>query len=179
MVTSHDYVFWCGDFNYRIDMTGPEVKRLVNERNWLDLQRFDQLTTQRLSGTVFREFEEGPIRFAPTYKYDQFCDDYDTSEKARSPAWTDRILWRRWRAWFPRIEVDGSATKLAEIKSTPIEIDWSPGRLLVYNRAELKTSDHRPVGAIMDIDISVVRLTRWPDFSTMPCDCSAKLLVLE
>ena len=44
---------------------------------------------------IFRGFQEGPIRFAPTYKYDLFSDDYDTSEKQRSPAWTDRVLWSR------------------------------------------------------------------------------------
>ena len=44
---------------------------------------------------VFRGFEEGQVNFAPTYKYDLFCDDYDTSEKKRTPAWTDRVLWRR------------------------------------------------------------------------------------
>ena len=28
-------------------------------------------------------------------RYDLFSDDYDTSEKARVPAWTDRVLWKR------------------------------------------------------------------------------------
>ena len=44
---------------------------------------------------VFQGFNEGQPNFAPTYKYDLFCDDYDTSEKQRTPAWTDRVLWRR------------------------------------------------------------------------------------
>ncbi len=44
---------------------------------------------------VFLGFEEGDVNFAPTYKYDLFCDDYDTSEKQRCPAWTDRVLWRK------------------------------------------------------------------------------------
>ena len=44
---------------------------------------------------VFKGFIEGDTNFAPTYKYDLFCNDYDTSEKNRVPAWTDRVLWRR------------------------------------------------------------------------------------
>lgn len=47
---------------------------------------------------VFRGFIEGKLDFAPTYKYDLFSDDYDTSEKCRTPAWTDRVLWKR-RKW--------------------------------------------------------------------------------
>lgn len=47
---------------------------------------------------IFRGFIEGKIDFPPTYKYDLFSDDYDTSEKCRTPAWTDRVLWKR-RKW--------------------------------------------------------------------------------
>jgi synaptojanin len=37
---------------------------------------------------AFVGFEEGPILFPPTYRYDVGTNNYDTSEKARIPAWT-------------------------------------------------------------------------------------------
>jgi hypothetical protein len=80
---------------------------------------------------VFEGFTEGPLLFCPTYKYDLFSDDFDTSEKCRCPAWTDRILFR------------GPTCSL-----------------LHYGRNEtLKMSDHRPVVALIKIDILEVNET--------------------
>ena len=56
---------------------------------------FLQLRNEHAAGRTFSGFEEAPIAFAPTYKYDIFSDAYDTSEKCRVPAWTDRVLWRK------------------------------------------------------------------------------------
>nr|XP_033803831.1 synaptojanin-1 isoform X2 [Geotrypetes seraphini] len=153
MLFSHDYMFWCGDFNYRIDLSNEEVKELIRQQKWDALICGDQLMNQKNSGQVFRGFLEGKITFAPTYKYDLFSDDYDTSEKCRTPAWTDRILWRR-RKW----PFDKSAEDLDLLNSSfqeghSIPYTWNPGTLLHYGRAELKTSDHRPVVALTDIDI--------------------------
>jgi synaptojanin len=82
---------------------------------------------------------EGEITFPPTYKYDLFSEDYDTSEKARAPAWTDRVLWKR---RMQQADADNP--------------NWNPGRLLHYGRAELKQSDHRPVVAILDIEVGMI-----------------------
>lgn len=41
---------------------------------------------------VFEGYEEGPLLFRPTYKYDVGTDDYDTGEKHRIPAWTGTII---------------------------------------------------------------------------------------
>ena len=37
---------------------------------------------------AFSGYEEGPLVFRPTYRYDLGTDTYDTSEKMRIPAWT-------------------------------------------------------------------------------------------
>lgn len=42
-LNTHDYVFWCGDFNYRVDMDKDEMKELI-KRNELDqILQYDQL----------------------------------------------------------------------------------------------------------------------------------------
>ncbi len=57
----------------------------------------DQLLKHKQAGSIFRFLHEAPITFAPTYKFDKGDPDrlaYDSSEKQRVPAWTDRILFR-------------------------------------------------------------------------------------
>lgn len=132
---AHDYVFWCGDFNYRINLSRDEVLELVQRREWSVLLQHDQLKQSYAEEKCFKGFIEGDIAFAPTYKYDLFSDDYDTSEKSRIPAWTDRVLF--WRRMYPRD------------KENP---KWTPGRFVHYGRAELKQSDHRPVLAVIDVE---------------------------
>ncbi|KAI3373720.1 hypothetical protein L3Q82_022300 [Scortum barcoo] len=156
LLYSHDYVFWCGDFNYRISLPNEEVKELIKQQNWDALTAGDQLLDQKSANLVFRGFIEGKLDFAPTYKYDLFSEDYDTSEKCRTPAWTDRILWKR-RKWnfdktAEEMNVVGASSTSGENEDDP-DCPWSPGTLKYYGRAELKTSDHRPVVAIIDVDI--------------------------
>ena len=52
MLSSHDHIFWCGDFNYRIDLPNAEVKELIQQENWSALQACDQLAIQRAAGNV-------------------------------------------------------------------------------------------------------------------------------
>lgn len=56
----------------------------------------DELHQQMKNGKAFHDgWEEGPIRFLPTYKYDVGkVGVFDSSEKARCPSWCDRILYR-------------------------------------------------------------------------------------
>lgn len=57
----------------------------------------DQLRGEMAAGRAFPSLYEAPITFRPTYKFDKYTLDpfgYDSSEKRRVPAWTDRILFR-------------------------------------------------------------------------------------
>jgi phosphatidylinositol-bisphosphatase len=119
----YDRIFWCGDLNYRINGNRRIVENLVNKSYLEVLLNNDQLYIERKAGRVFRDFVEGELRFNPTYKYDVgplHANVYDTSEKRRIPAWTDRVLWMP----HPHIEH------------------------LEYGCCEsMRTSDHRPVYA--------------------------------
>lgn len=96
------------------------------------------MNIEKSAHKIFHYFVEGPILFNPTYKYDYHCQEYDTSEKARIPSWCDRILWARPRFYTHSV---GSDT---------LDTASNADNLLYYGRAELMTSDHRPVTGIMD-----------------------------
>lgn len=45
-----------------------------------------------VAGLTFPYYNEARLTFLPTYRFDLGTDIFDSSEKARIPAWTDRIL---------------------------------------------------------------------------------------
>ncbi|KAK0617879.1 SacI homology domain-containing protein [Bombardia bombarda] len=126
-IGDHESVIWFGDFNYRIGLGHETATTLVKQRDLERLYENDQLNIQMVAGLAFRFYSESRITFMPTYKFDVGTDDYDTSEKARIPAWTDRILRK-----------------------------GSNLRQLSYNSASLRFSDHRPVFATFDCAVSIV-----------------------
>ncbi|KAF6840029.1 SacI domain and endonuclease/exonuclease/phosphatase [Colletotrichum plurivorum] len=126
-IDDHDAVVWLGDFNYRIGLTSEAVRGLIKKRDLETLYENDQLNLQMIAGLAFPFYSEARINFLPTYKFDLGTDEYDTSEKARIPAWTDRILRK-----------------------------GSNLRQLAYNSAPLKFSDHRPVHAIFQCNVNIV-----------------------
>lgn len=125
-------------------MDKDELKELIKAGDYFTILQFDQLKKQQEEGNVFKNFIEGDVNFAPTYKYDLFSDDYDTSDKCRAPAWTDRVLWRR------RLQVP---------ENTKTDDNYS-GHLVYYGRAELRQSDHRPVIAVIDIEARRIDIER-------------------
>lgn len=134
-ILSHDFVFWLGDLNYRIqdDVAMDEVFRLSEggPTHWAKLWSHDQLNIERRRGNVLKGFEEGPLQFAPTYKFQAGTSVYEKrpEKKLRAPAWCDRILWKA---------------------KTPGHVE-----LLSYNAVPaLDLSDHKPVHAFFDVQIT-------------------------
>ncbi|KAI9497417.1 Endonuclease/exonuclease/phosphatase [Zychaea mexicana] len=122
LILDHEHCFLSGDLNYRINMHREKVLQHLASRNAVEglaaLQKEDQLLKQRYTNPFFKllVFQESPIHFLPTYKYDPGTDYYDRSEKKRVPAWCDRILYR----------------------SNGVQN-------LFYQRHEVLASDHRPI----------------------------------
>lgn len=132
-IKSHDVVVWAADTNYRVDLENPEVRSYATSGNLQPLIMADQLIDAMHANDAFSSYQEGDLTFPPTYRYDLHSDNYDTSEKQRIPAWTDRILYR----------------------GLPMYL-----RLTSYSRAELRGSDHRPVYAIFKSDVLVIDVAK-------------------
>ncbi|KAJ1954517.1 hypothetical protein GGI12_005772, partial [Dipsacomyces acuminosporus] len=107
-------------------------------------------------GFALRSFREMPIQFRPTYKYDPGTDRYDSSEKHRTPAWCDRVLYR---GGSGRLQVRAmpSAEIQQQLAESPAEYD-NQGQItpLLYRRFECKLSDHRPIAAAFKVKVKTI-----------------------
>lgn len=143
-VLDHDVVFWFGDLNFRIDdLEMQVVKSAIDNNKFSMLWEKDQLNMAKDSETVLEGFQEGPLKFSPTYKFDVGTNTYDTSGKKRKPAWTDRILWRL-RATAP-----AGAGKRGSISGLT-----SGAKVTQHNyrsHMEFTVSDHKPVSSIFTL----------------------------
>lgn len=136
MILDHSICVLNGDLNYRIDTMGRDtVVRHVQQGNLARLLERDQLlvSRKRLPGFRLRSFQESPINFAPTYKYNVGTDAYDTSEKRRAPAWCDRILYR-----------GRGAVAMQEYRR------WD----------QVRVSDHRPVSGRLRLRVKTIDARR-------------------
>lgn len=132
-ILDHEICILNGDLNYRIDtMSRSIVIKSIEKGDLTKLLERDQLNVsrRRLAGFRLAPFVELAITFPPTYKYDVGHDRYDTSDKARSPAWCDRLLYR---------------CPVGRVKQ------------LEYIRHEgVYYSDHRPVSGLFKLQIKKV-----------------------
>ncbi|MBN3299799.1 INP5E phosphatase, partial [Amia calva] len=131
-VTSRfDEVFWFGDFNFRLSKDRVGVESILKQDLGSDMSgllQYDQLLKEMKDGSIFKGFQEAPIQFLPTYKFDVGCDTYDSTGKQRTPSYTDRVLYK--------------SRQKDDIK------------VMKYTCCStIKTSDHRPVLAVFQVKV--------------------------
>ncbi|KAI4321386.1 hypothetical protein MLD38_034772 [Melastoma candidum] len=128
-IMDHEKIIWLGDLNYRINFTYDKARELISKKEWSKLMEKDQLVRELRKGRTFDGWNEGPLLFPPTYKYELNSEKYfgeDPKVGRRTPAWCDRILYL------------GKGIKQ-----------------LCYQRAEITLSDHRPVKATYMSEVEV------------------------
>lgn len=141
-INEHDIVFWFGDMNYRIAHGNEQVRKALLDKSTIPLREKDQLRCEMKLNRIFIGYAESVIEFSPTYKYDLGTDTYDSSEKARIPSWTDRILYHARRT---KVRADGDI-EIATVQP----IDYIAAK-------QIRFSDHRPVSSLYLVTMKSVR----------------------
>nr|XP_003469589.2 inositol polyphosphate 5-phosphatase K [Cavia porcellus] len=142
-ILDHDLILWFGDMNFRIEDFGLHfVRECIKNQCLSDLWEKDQLSIAKKRDPLLREFQEGSLLFPPTYKFDKNSNNYDTSDKERKPAWTDRILWRLKR----------------QLRASPLTPDlptcyFSLSQRSYKSHMSFNISDHKPVTGTFDLQL--------------------------
>lgn len=123
--------------SFQVNETDAAFPKFVSDLE--EILQFDQLLCQLSYRNVFEGFQESPIRFPPTFKYDKRKGSFDSSVKARCPAWTDRILHST-----PHPKASGNADK-GKLRLNQQE----------YYSVDARTSDHRPVCGIFEMVVPI------------------------
>ncbi|KAG1867495.1 Endonuclease/exonuclease/phosphatase [Suillus tomentosus] len=124
------------DLNYRIDLADGDVRELLTSfpgpGNVPLLLKYDQLKIAIASGKAFAEFSEHAITHMPSYRYaSNTSEDSLGYDRKRKPAWTDRIL----HMSAPSVPVTQRS---------------------YCSHPQITLSDHRPVSADFDLNVSIV-----------------------
>ncbi|XP_019872159.1 inositol polyphosphate 5-phosphatase E isoform X2 [Aethina tumida] len=140
-----DYVFWSGDLNFRLATPRSKVLEWLSKTSFPlpphlphGYMHHDQLCTVLSDGAAFKGFCEAKITFPPTYKYDPGTQNFDTSSKQRTPAYTDRILYKQ-----------RSIRRLSghQLENPPLQC-------LIYDSVpSITSSDHKPVWGVFKVHI--------------------------
>ncbi|XP_025072397.1 phosphatidylinositol 4,5-bisphosphate 5-phosphatase A isoform X3 [Alligator sinensis] len=141
-ILDHDIVFWFGDLNFRIESLDIRFVKYAIDNNILSqLWEKDQLNIAKNTWPILSGFQEGPLNFPPTFKFDVGTNKYDTSAKKRKPAWTDRILWK----------IKSSGASHNPSGRRPSRSILSVTQLCYCSHMEYMVSDHKPVAAIFAV----------------------------
>ncbi|XP_068767404.1 phosphatidylinositol 4,5-bisphosphate 5-phosphatase A isoform X2 [Struthio camelus] len=144
-ILDHDLVFWFGDLNFRIESLDIRFVKYAIDSNILSqLWEKDQLNIAKSTWPVLSGFQEGPLNFPPTFKFDVGTNKYDSSVKKRKPAWTDRILWK----------IKSPSTGPGVGGCQPSQGVLSVSQLCYCCHMEYTVSDHKPVAAIFAVQFA-------------------------
>uniref|UniRef100_A0A8D2NH72 Phosphatidylinositol 4,5-bisphosphate 5-phosphatase A n=1 Tax=Zosterops lateralis melanops TaxID=1220523 RepID=A0A8D2NH72_ZOSLA len=144
-ILDHDLVFWFGDLNFRIESLDIcFVKYAIDSNVLSQLWEKDQLNIAKSTWPVLRGFQEGPLNFPPTFKFDVGTNKYDSSAKKRKPAWTDRILWK----------IKPPSKGLGTGGHQPTQGVLTVSQLCYCSHMEYTVSDHKPVAAIFAVQFA-------------------------
>ncbi|XP_054076001.1 phosphatidylinositol 4,5-bisphosphate 5-phosphatase A isoform X1 [Rissa tridactyla] len=144
-ILDHDLVFWFGDLNFRIESLDIRFVKYAIDSNILSqLWEKDQLNIAKSTWPVLSGFQEGPLNFPPTFKFDVGTNKYDSSAKKRKPAWTDRILWK----------IKSPSVGLGAGGRRPSRSVLSVSQLCYCSHMEYSISDHKPVAAIFAVQFA-------------------------
>ena len=139
-LTDCDLCVFFGDLNYRIDMPIDAIRSGIKRADWPALLEHDQLKLARRHKSAFEGYEEGEIAFQPTYKFDKGTETYDTSEKQRRPAYTDRVLWRTGAMHADTTDSDSHQVE--------VHVDEYASAM------DIRLSDHKPVLARLRVTLA-------------------------
>jgi len=140
---SCDHLFWFGDLNYRVEMGFHDAVACTEKKQYDRLLACDQLKREmskdsNLGGTVFPGFEEGPIKFAPTYRWEKTQNVF-SNKREQPPSYTDRVLFHT---------AQSSCLMLDSYASSP----------------DVLGSDHRPIYATFSV---VPRSFQWGNYNEL------------
>ncbi|KAJ3425024.1 inositol 5-phosphatase [Anaeramoeba flamelloides] len=122
------YLFWFGDLNYRVELPYDLGVKLAKKNKIQNLLMHDQLNKELKAGRVFEGFQEGEIKWKPTYRYDRDNSGEFSKTKFRTPSFCDRILWK----CLPEVKIK--------------QLSYKP-------HFDFNTSDHKPVTSVFQIEI--------------------------
>ncbi|XP_068945786.1 inositol polyphosphate 5-phosphatase K isoform X3 [Petaurus breviceps papuanus] len=155
-ILDHDLLLWFGDLNFRIEDYGLcFVRESIDNQEYSILWNKDQLNMIKKTDSLLQQFQEGPLLFQPTYKFDVNSENYDSSEKRRKPAWTDRILWRLKRELVNNPVDSGECEHFFSLTLKNYE-----------GHMKYKISDHKPVTATFELELKALLLN--PPITLIP-----------
>ena len=152
----HHLCIFMGDLNFRLELPNEQVRERVCRHELGLLQKSDQLLRVQRAGCVLSEFEEAPVTFPPTYKYDPGTSRRVALARFELCAWSaflsplpDFVEHRLPLVHCCRYDTSDKQ----RVPSWTDRILWGDGAEIVAEAytacSRVDASDHKPVAALL------------------------------